>query len=84
MGIDSRYHPPAKIKGEDLEEFLLLLGYEKFRAPKFLREYKATAFNYFSKQPYESLQGVSFTVMIAMFIMARMFGTTICSPFKRI
>lgn len=64
MGLDSTYYPPAKTKREDLEEFLSLLGYEKIRSPRFLEKLKASSYQYFSKKPYESEQGVGFTVLI--------------------
>lgn len=64
MGLDSTYYPPEGTKRIDLEEFLQILGYRKFRAPQYLKQYRATSFNYFSKTPYESMQGVNFTVML--------------------
>lgn len=64
MGLDSAYFPPEKISRDDLEEYLQLLGYTKGRSTKYMKEYKASSFHYFSRKPYESLQGVWFTVMI--------------------
>lgn len=64
MGLDSEYYAPEKTRRGDLEEFLLLLGYTKGRTPRYLRQCKGAAFQYFSSKPYESLQGVSFTVTI--------------------
>lgn len=64
MGLDSTYYPSEGTKRTDLEEFLQLLGYTKFRAPQYLKEHKATSFNYFSRIPYESMQGVDFTLML--------------------
>ncbi len=64
MGLDSAYYPPEKTSRSDLEEFLQLLGYQKHPSPQFMRKYQASSFHYFSKKPYESLQGVGFTVMI--------------------
>jgi hypothetical protein len=64
MGLDSTYYPSEETKRADLEEFLVILGYTKFHAPQHLKENKATYFHFFSKTPYESLQGVTFKVMI--------------------
>ncbi len=67
MGIDSVYYPPKQTKREKLESFFQLLGYMKSPISyddEFLQEYSPTSFTYFSQKPYESLQGVFFTVMI--------------------
>lgn len=65
MGLDSTYYPPEKISRNDLEEFIKILGYTKVQSPLYMRKYKASTFEYFSSKPYESLQGVGFTVMIS-------------------
>lgn len=67
MGINSVYYPPKQTKREKLEEFFQLLGYIKYPISyddEFIQKYSPTSFEYFSQKPYESLQGVSFTVMI--------------------
>jgi hypothetical protein len=67
MGIDSVYYPPKRTKREKLESFFQLLGYIKSPISyddEFLQKCSPTLFTYFSQKPYESLQGVSFTVMI--------------------
>jgi hypothetical protein len=67
MGINSVYYPPKQTKREKLESFFQLLGYMKSPISyddEFLQEYSPTYFTYFSQKPYESLQGVFFTVMI--------------------
>jgi len=64
MGLDSTFYLPKGVRRQNLEEFLSLLGYEKYSAPQYLRDLKATCFHYFSPRPYESLQGVTFTVAV--------------------
>jgi len=64
MGLDSTYYPPKKIKRDDLEKFLALLQYEKQPLSKFDRDHNTRWLHYFSKTPYESLQGVSFAIRV--------------------
>ena len=64
MGLDSAYYPPETTRQHDLEEFLQLLGYIKKRPPEYMKKHKTSSYQYFSRKPYESLQGVEFTVII--------------------
>jgi hypothetical protein len=62
MGLDSVYYPRPKTSLEDLENFLAMLRYEKLSQSKFDIEHRYKRFSYLSNIPYESLQGVLFTI----------------------
>lgn len=63
MGVDARNYLPPAVRRKDIEEFLLLLGYEKTPRDDIDKKIKATTFFYFNEKDYKHVTGVYASVL---------------------